>query len=54
MPSTKATQAFNELRIVMRGIRAVRNNVVHAVLIEEDIYNAFERPHFHEGADIRK
>ena len=36
MPSTKATQAFNELRIVMRGIRAVRNNVVHAVLIEEE------------------
>lgn len=34
IPHAKA--AFDELRIVMRGIQYVRNGVVHAVLIEDD------------------
>jgi hypothetical protein len=34
LPSPKATKAFQELRKVMEGIKAVRNNVIHAVLIE--------------------
>jgi hypothetical protein len=34
LPSDKATRAFEELRAVMKGIQAIRNNVVHAVLIE--------------------
>lgn len=35
LPSDKAKTAFQELRTVMRGIRVVRNNVIHAVLIED-------------------
>ena len=33
LPSDKATKAFQELCAVMKGIRAVRTNVAHAVLI---------------------
>lgn len=33
LPSDKARTAFQELRAVMQGIRVVRNNVIHAVLI---------------------
>jgi hypothetical protein len=33
LPAGKATKAFQELCAVMKGIRAVRNNVAHAVLI---------------------
>jgi hypothetical protein len=35
LPSDKAKTAFQELRTVMPGIRAVRNNVIHAVLIKD-------------------
>jgi hypothetical protein len=34
MRSPKATKAFQELRKVINGIRAIRNYVAHAVLIE--------------------
>ena len=34
LPSGKAANVFQELRAVMKGIRAIRTNAVHAVSIE--------------------
>ena len=36
LPSGKAANAFQQLRVVMKGIKAIRTNVVHAVLIKGD------------------
>jgi len=42
LPTQAATRAFDELNLIMKGIQAVRNNVIHAVIMDGQADQIFE------------